>query len=166
MTIAVRIYPHYRKALLPHALVCAVMTQMMPLSDDDRNECLRMAQGPYVQAYPIDTSKVARAQPGGDGDARGRDPRAPHARLSACPACRRNLTRDDWEHSREIGQCAYFTRNLGYQTALAVRTESHDTVQYTPISRAMDADGLLPLIVQARHANAVVTRGHMSRNLR
>ena len=107
MTIAVRIYPHYRKALLPHSLVCAVMTQMMPLSDDDRNECLRMAQGPYVQAYPIDASKVARAQPSGDGDARGRDPRAPHARLSACPACRRNLTRDDWEHSREIGQCAY-----------------------------------------------------------
>ena len=145
MTIAVRIYPHYRKALLPHSLVCAVMTQMMPLSDDDRNECLRMAQGPYMQAYPIDTSKIARHNLE-ETEMHADETRA-HLTPEFPPAQRAEGTsRETIGSTAERSDSALTpTRNLGYQTALAVRTESHDIVQYTPSSRAMDAGGLLPL---------------------
>jgi hypothetical protein len=58
-----------------------------------------------VFAYPIDESRVAQPQPG--EIKRGRDSRAPKPEESTCPACRYYRPRNDWEHSREIGQCSY-----------------------------------------------------------
>ena len=75
------------------------------LSDEDRNQCLRLHFGSRIQSYPVDISKVARAQPGGPGI--GPDPAAPAAKTSKCPGCRRSRSKDDWEHTREIGQCRY-----------------------------------------------------------
>ena len=75
------------------------------LSDEDHDQCLRLQFGSRIQSYPVDASKVARAQPGGAG--RGPDPAAPTAKASTCPGCRHSRARDDWEHTREIGQCKY-----------------------------------------------------------
>ena len=73
-------------------------------SDAAHEEELRAAVG--VRAYPIDASQVARAHPG--TPVRGRDHRAPRdARESSCPACRNYKARNDWEHTREIGECGY-----------------------------------------------------------
>ena len=75
------------------------------LSDADHNQCLRPQFGSHIQSYPVDASKVARAQPGGAGY--GPDSRAPAAKDSTCPGCRHFRSKDDWEHTREIGQCRY-----------------------------------------------------------
>ena len=72
-------------------------------SDAAHDEDLRCTLG--VRAYPIDASKVAPAQPG--ELTRGRDPRAPKAKESACDGCRNFRPRNDWEHSRKIGKCSY-----------------------------------------------------------
>ena len=81
--------------------IMALMTQMS------------VTKGAFSYAFPvgrrnptIDTSQVARAQPGGQP---GPDPNAPPRRdCIECPSCR-NLGRriDDWEHTRVIGKCKY-----------------------------------------------------------
>merc|ERR1711994_797194 len=59
--------------------------------------------GPLM-CFPIDVTRAARPQPG--TPAPGRDPRAPADRTkSTCKACRHFGARNDWEHTREIGQC-------------------------------------------------------------
>ena len=77
------------------------------LSDMDHVVQLRMT-GFCQSCYPIDISKVARAQPGQYPAGRGvRDHRAPPNKDSPCPGCRHNRSQVDWEHNRVIGQCAY-----------------------------------------------------------
>ena len=75
------------------------------LSDEDRDQCLRLQFGARIQSFPVDVSKVARAQP--DGVDVGPDSRAPLAKDSECPGCRHSRRKDDWEHTRVIGQCRY-----------------------------------------------------------
>ena len=55
--------------------------------------------------YPIDPSTVAKPIPG--TPAKGRDPRAKPPSTTACPARRCFRARDDWEHSRVVGECSY-----------------------------------------------------------
>ena len=74
------------------------------LSDDDRNQCLKLQFGAQIQSYPVDLSKVAPAQPGGGPSP---DPNAVPKRQSTCPGCRHSRESTDWEHTREIGQCSY-----------------------------------------------------------
>ena len=57
-------------------------------------------------SYPIDPDTVAPPAPGGE-PGRGRDPRAAKPDRTTCPSCRQSRAKDDWEHTREIGQCAY-----------------------------------------------------------
>ena len=59
-----------------------------------------------VTAYPIDLSKVAKSQQGG-ASTRGPDPRAPPFDQSSCKGCNKSRARNNWEHTREIGQCKY-----------------------------------------------------------
>ena len=74
------------------ALCCPCGTD----SDDLSTELDHM-----LQAYPIDLSKVAHAQPGGVPS--GQDPRAPAAfRDCLCPGCRGTKPIDDWLHNRKI----------------------------------------------------------------
>ena len=75
------------------------------LSDEDRDQCLRLHFGSRIQSYPVDASRVARAHPGGPGI--GPDLAAPAPKASKCPGCRHSRSKDDWEHTREIGQCRY-----------------------------------------------------------
>eukprot|EP00974_Lingulodinium_polyedra_P107624 10416964-Lingulodinium_polyedra.AAC.1 len=67
---------------------------------------MRQQFGEKLVAYPIDRTKVARAQPG-SYPREGRDSRAPPAKDFTCPGCKHYRARNDWEHTREIGQCAY-----------------------------------------------------------
>ena len=57
-----------------------------------------------ISAYPIDITKIARAQKG-SAPRPGRDPRAPPQKGSPCKACRGFKARNDWEHNRVIGEC-------------------------------------------------------------
>ena len=75
------------------------------LSDEDRDLCLRLQFSSRVQSFPIDVTRVAKAHPGGVD--RGPDSRAALPRDSTCPACRHRRQNNDWEHTREIGQCRY-----------------------------------------------------------
>ena len=60
------------------------------------------------RAYPINHDTVARAQPGGVPLPHGRDPRAVPKAESTCPGCNHvTRPRNDWTHTREIGQCSY-----------------------------------------------------------
>ena len=76
------------------------------LSDEDREQCLLAQFRGQVQCYPIDATKVAKAQPGST-PAHGPDPRAADRKDTTCPGCKHARARDDWEHTREIGQCKY-----------------------------------------------------------
>ena len=59
------------------------------------------------KAFPINRETIAKAQPGGT-PGRGRDPNAVPKAESTCPGCRcMTRPRDDWTHTREIGQCSY-----------------------------------------------------------
>ena len=75
------------------------------LSDEDRDECLRLQFGALVQSYPVDISQVARAKLG--EPLPGPDRRAVPPRQSTCPGCKCSRSIDDWAHTREIGQCQY-----------------------------------------------------------
>ena len=70
--------------------------------DFDRQMVQRLA----YPTYPIDPNTVAPPAPGGT-PGRGRDPRAAKPERTTCLSCRLSRARDDWEHTREIGQCAY-----------------------------------------------------------
>ena len=76
------------------------------LSDEDSNDYLLSTYGKQVQTYPVDLSKVARAQPGGT-------PSGPDSRASKrpqdcrCPGCRAYKAKRDWAHTRIIGECKY-----------------------------------------------------------
>ena len=73
-------------------------------SDVAHEDDLRTSIG--GRAFPIDVSKVAPATPG--TPLKGRDPRAPKkAKESVCDGCRNFRPRNDWEHSRKIGECSY-----------------------------------------------------------
>ena len=76
------------------------------LSDEDRDLCLLAQHRARVQAYPIDPDKVAKAQPGST-PAHGPDPRAADRKATTCPGCQHGRARNDWEHTREVGQCKY-----------------------------------------------------------
>jgi hypothetical protein len=76
------------------------------LSEEDHDFCLKADFRQRVQCYPVDSDKVAKAQPGGT-PLRGPDERAPAPNVSTCPGCRHYRARSDWEHIREIGQCKY-----------------------------------------------------------
>jgi hypothetical protein len=71
--------------------------------DFDRRMVQQLA---YPITYPIDPNTVAPPAPGGV-PGRGRDPRAAKPDRTTCPSCRQSRAKDDWEHTREIGQCAY-----------------------------------------------------------
>ena len=58
-----------------------------------------------VLAYPINEANVAKAKPG--VAVSGRDHRAVAQKESKCPGCRFMRARNDWTHTREIGQCSY-----------------------------------------------------------
>ena len=73
-------------------------------SDQDHDQSLR--QEFWIQSYPVDKTKVAQATEGGT-PAAGRDPRAPLAKDSKCPGCKHSRSRNDWEHTRKIGECAF-----------------------------------------------------------
>ena len=74
------------------------------LMDQIFNTCLLCES---CNAFPIDVSKVARAQPG-DAPTPGKDTRAPKmGKDTPCPGCKHSRARDDWEHNRVIGQCWY-----------------------------------------------------------
>ena len=61
---------------------------------------------PKLQAYPkFDIEKVARPQPG--VPQAGYDSRAKPHHLSSCPGCRYRRSRNDWTHTRVIGECGY-----------------------------------------------------------
>ena len=78
------------------------------LEDQDFNLMMKTQYGQRIQAYPVDPDRVARPHPVDENFTMGPDPRAPTNRHdSTCPACRNRRRRDDWEHTREIGQCAY-----------------------------------------------------------
>ena len=73
------------------------------LSDQDHNECLLSTT---KFCYPIDITKIA--QPTEPGEPfRGRDPRAPKPMASKCPGCSNYRNRDDWEHTRVVGECGF-----------------------------------------------------------
>ena len=75
------------------------------LTEEDNNLRLilwKMAEGHY---YPVDWSNIKQAQPGGTpGQV---DPRAPPKEQSPCKACRACRRKNDWEHTRVIGECRY-----------------------------------------------------------
>jgi len=71
----------------------------------DRDYDLALRQHTSYPTYPIDPSTIAQPVPG--VPKRGRDPRAVPSWRSTCPSCRENRARDDWDHTREIGQCAF-----------------------------------------------------------
>ena len=73
-------------------------------TDQDMNQ-LMVARHVYP-TFPINPRTVAKAQTGGEPN-KGRDPRAPNPKVSTCVGCKHYRARDDWEHSREIGQCCY-----------------------------------------------------------
>ena len=73
------------------------------LSDQDHNECLLAECQHY---YPVDPSKVALPYDKGPRF-KGRDPRAKVQTKSSCPACRNYRDRDDWEHTRVVGECSF-----------------------------------------------------------
>ena len=50
--------------------------------------------------------KVAKPQPGSAPHS-GPDHRAPPAKDSPCPGCKHMRARNDWEHTRVIGECKY-----------------------------------------------------------
>ena len=75
------------------------------LADQEHNHEL-LSSTPDPLSYPIDISKVAKAQTGST-PAPGNDPRAPLKKDSTCPGCKHSRARNDWEHTREIGQCSY-----------------------------------------------------------
>ena len=58
--------------------------------------------------YPIDPAHCAPPAEPWEPPVPGRDRRAPKdPSSSTCPGCKYYRARDDWEHSREIGQCSY-----------------------------------------------------------
>ena len=61
-----------------------------------------------TMAFPVDTTHIARAQPGGEPQP-GPDSRAPAKKDSPCPGCRWSRSRDDFTHThtRKIGECSY-----------------------------------------------------------
>ena len=63
------------------------------LSDDDHNFCMMVECGP-LNLYPVDVSKVAKAQTGST-PAPGRDPRAAPPATSTCKGCRHYRPRND-----------------------------------------------------------------------
>ena len=67
---------------------------------------MRREFGYRLQAFPIDRTRVAKAQTGSNPHT-GRDSRAKDSKESECPGCKRNRARNDWEHTREIGQCSF-----------------------------------------------------------
>ena len=71
--------------------------------DFDRRMVQQLA---YPITYPIDPDTVKPPAPGGV-PGKGRDPRAAKPDRTTCPSCRQSRAKDDWEHTREIGQCAY-----------------------------------------------------------
>jgi hypothetical protein len=75
------------------------------LSDQDHEDCLYLDIPWRWWAFPIDVSRVAKAQPG--VPVPGRDPRAKPPGESNCPGCKHYRSRDDWEHNRVIGECSY-----------------------------------------------------------
>jgi len=76
------------------------------LSDQDHNELMRREFGYRLQAFPIDRTSVAKAQSGSNPHS-GRDSRAKNPKSSTCPGCKHYRSRDDWEHTREFGECSY-----------------------------------------------------------
>ena len=56
--------------------------------------------------YPIDPDTVAPSTSGGR-PGQGRDPRAARPSKIMRRACRHLRAKDDWEHTREVGQRAY-----------------------------------------------------------
>lgn len=70
------------------------------LSDQDRDEAMKQEFTTTIQAYPINESKIATAQPG-SGPHPGRDSPAPNPKESTCPGCKHVRARSDWTHSRE-----------------------------------------------------------------
>eukprot|EP00974_Lingulodinium_polyedra_P082982 8036925-Lingulodinium_polyedra.AAC.1 len=60
---------------------------------------MRLQFGDRLVAYPIDRTKVARAQPGSNPH-EGRDSRAPPAKDSAYLGCKHYRARSDLEHAR------------------------------------------------------------------
>ena len=76
------------------------------LSDEDHDVCMNLEFGNRIQAFPIDVSKVAKAQPG-SAPHPGPDHRAPKISECKCPGCKHMRARNDWAHTREIGQCKY-----------------------------------------------------------
>ena len=76
------------------------------LSDEDSNHYMINTLGSRIQVYPIDLDKVARAQPG--GTPMGQDSRAPKEFSKCpCPGCRGTRPKNDWAHTRVIGECKY-----------------------------------------------------------
>ena len=73
---------------------------------EDQSFHIRSVIEEHAISFPIDEAKIARPQPGGQ-PSRKRDSRAPPAKDSTCPGCRHMRSRDDWTHTREIGQCAF-----------------------------------------------------------
>ncbi len=67
--------------------------------------CVYRSYRNYQRVFSIDPTTVAQPQEG--QPAAGRDPRAKGARFSSCAGCRPYRARNDWEHTREIGECAY-----------------------------------------------------------
>ncbi len=73
------------------------------VSDQEHNQHLWTETTQW--AFPIDPATVAQPQPG--DPLPGRDHRAAVPSASSCPGCRHFRARNDWEHTREIGQCSY-----------------------------------------------------------
>ncbi len=65
-----------------------------------------MVQQLAYPTYPIDPNTDAPPAPGGR-PGRGRDPRAVRPVKTTCPSGWQSRAKDDWEHTREVGQCAY-----------------------------------------------------------
>ena len=88
--------------LVGHAAPYAIDLDEELLDQDFDRQMLRQQAYP---TYPIDPNTVAPPAPGGE-PGRGRDPRAAKPDRTTCPSCRQSRAKDDWEHTREIAQCA------------------------------------------------------------
>ena len=93
-----------------HTMLTVGLSATYTLDSDeeriDQDFDRRMSQQLAYPTYPIDPNTVAPPAPGGV-PGKGRDPRAAKPDRTTCPSCRQSRAKDDWEHTREIGQCAY-----------------------------------------------------------
>ena len=71
----------------------------------DQIDSLALLAYPDSLAFPIDLTKIAQPQNGLPHS--GRDSRAPPPKDSPCKGCKHYRSRDDWEHTRVIGECCY-----------------------------------------------------------